>query len=912
MERYSVKNKYTYERVWQKDFSYSDRKKTSDNIIEGRYIYRTGELIGKGSAKIGVSVETELTAEQSRALAGASGICVSASATQAGICRVVFFGEGGESFMSVSEFCEGDKKAYFSTLKMKFAPRKMLVETDTEQNTDVSVSAACVLNPLGEWGGQSGFYSAVGGNVRDEDKRMILTLRGRTELCSPEFPDRSDTVCNMLMPRRNTVLFIIGNHSTASVAKLCFTTYEHTGWSEEASVSVPLLSDSEPHAYYFNLSESTKCSGRLKSFRLVLDGEGEIVIYRYSFEQEKPVRKFPGEILSCLADTEKSCVEVKGVITSEQTLGEYAGGKVRVYAATMEDEGDTPQGKALVGECDIAKEFCIENTELYSGNVSRLSTQFAAFVEFDGKEPVQLCERFYIENYEVFDSNPYSFYLPEYSVSVLDFGAKGDAYTNDTDAIQAAIDHVSAAGGGRVVVPGESGIYGRRYIVTNILMRPRVDLHLCEGAILWQSQVREDYTYRVTYGHDGIIPGINWTHNMHVSNLPLIQAANAHHVKITGHGKLRGMDIGSEEGVDMHMRYSSGCPDRIHLIMIGFFDTKFVECRDFEIVRCNNYHTAFYHCSDVYMANLKFHEVKCLSGDGIGIMIGTHDVTVNRCFVQSNDDYLVLVSVYSDPRGILWWTNTDDTHCGPYNITMRHCFVNAGTGGGVAFITWGTNDTVQERAEICGIRIYDNYFDGQKGIGGWFDNPYNGKVPFDNLETDDYSPVRDVRILNNRYTDFVTLGPVKATDFISDCGLHSHSDFVNGNFVLGGLANWTAFKNSNPDSVKTIIYCNKEKGCIDCFDCGDTALAQGLYIDAGRYEFECELMTGEDGAELYVLDIQGGETLHSERFVCCCPKTIVKTAFELDRTRDVYVGVRSASRNKDGFAVIDSCRIFKI
>lgn len=911
MERYSVKNKYTYERVWQNDYSYSDRKKVSDNIIWGRYIYRTGELIGEGIVRLGDSFTKELTAEQSKAVAGASGICVSIKAAQAGICRVVFFGDNGQSFMSVAEFGEGEKKARFSTLKMGFEPQKMLIEADTEQSINISVSISYVLNPLGEWGGQASFYSTVGGELCDEGRIMRLTLGGKTELCSPEFPDRSDTVCNMLMPRRNTVFFVIGNHSTSSSAKLYFTTYEHTEWSEEASVSLDLLSDTEPHAYYFNLSQSGKCSGRLKSFKLVFDGEGDVIIYRYSFEQEKPVWTAPGKIISCLADTQNNRVKITGEITCAGTLEKYFGGRIKIYATTMEDEGDTPQGKTLVGECSLAKSFCIDDIDLYSGNVSRLSTQFAAFIEADGEEPLQLCDRFYIENYEVFDSNPYLFDLPGYSVSVLDFGARGDAYTNDTDAIQAAIDHVSKMGGGRVVVPGESGIYGRRYIVTNILMRSDVDLHLCDGAVLWQSQVREDYTYRVTYGHDGVIPGINWTHNMHVSNLPLIQAANSHHIKITGHGKLRGMDIGSEEGVDMHMRYSSGCADRIHIIMVGFFDTKFVECRDFEIVRCNNYHTAFYHCSNVYTANLKFHEVKCLSGDGIGIMIGTHDVTVNRCFVQSNDDYLVLVSVYSDPRGILWWTNTDGAHCGPYNITMRHCFVNVGSGGGVAFITWGTNDPVQERAEICGIRIYDNYFDGQKGIGGWFDNPYNGRVPFDNLETDDYSPVRDVRIWNNRYTDFVTLGPVKATDFISDCGLHSHNDFVNGDFTLGGLANWTAFKNSSPDSVKTIIYCDKEKGCIDHFESGETALAQGLYLCGGSYEFSCELMTGDDGAELYVLDIQSGETIHSERFVCHYPQ-IVKTAFELDGTRDVYVGVRSNGNNKDGFAAIDNCRIYRI
>ena len=889
-----VKTKYTYEKKRQTDFSYNTEIKRSSNIIEGRYLYRDGVELAKIKLCDGVG-EASITEEQSRMLIAAGCFCA-ASDTQSDI-RVTFYSESGESFCSAGYGC----KCYFSLLDMSFVPVRVRVEGEGTQG--VAICGASVLDPLGEWGGQSAFYEVEGGQLSDDGAKMTLRLNGRTKLFSPELPDSSDTVMNMLMPRRNTILFVLGNNSTAEYARLYFTTHEHPDESEDY-VEVGLKSDGIPHAYYFNLSQSPRCSGRLKDFTLELNGEGEITVYRYSFEQEAPIWDAPLTIGECIANKDADSFTVRGIAES------IADCRVGIYQTCMLDESDGAEGKTLICEGEIIDgRLTVENIPLTDNNncgISRLSAQLVVFSESGQR----LSERFYIQNYEVFDQNPYPFELPDYSVSVSDFGALGDAYHNDTDAIQAAIDHVHAHGGGKVIVEGSTDRYGKRYIVTNLLMRSLVELHICEGAVLWQSQIRRDYPYEVTYGHDGVVEGVNWTHNMHVSNLPLIQAENSHHIKITGGGKLRGMDIGSEEGVDMHMRYSSGCPDRIHLIMIGFFNVHQVECRDIEIVRCNNYHTAFYHSSEVYAANLKFHEVKCLSGDGIGIMIGTHDVCVNRCFVQSNDDYLVLVSVYNDPRGLLWWANDEGCHCGPYNITMRHSYVDAGTGGGVAFITWGTSDPVAERAEICNIRIYDNYFGGQKGIGGWFDNPYSGRVPFDNAELDDYSPVRDVRILKNRYTDYVTLGPVKATDLVSDCGLCSHSNFVNGDFSLGGLANWTAVRNNHPESVAVIESGCKEKGRISHFECGRVALCQGLYLGAGAYTLSCELDVGASGAELFVSDLLLGNDLHA----VCIRKSHAKDvhmSFELDVAKNVYIGVRSADSDPNGFAVIDNCQVTK-
>lgn len=906
MNRYIVKTKYTYEKVRQTDLSYSDSRRMSQNRICGRYIYGQGNEIF--SADVCKNAEIMLPESVAEGISDASGIYIKADGGGDGTVSVTFFDGSGASFMSCCKADEACSGVRFSTYDMRFIPHRMLIECNGAK-LHITVRLCYVLNTLGEWGGQAHFYTCTGGQIKNDREVLRVMLNGRAHIDSALFPDNSESVYNMLMPRRNTVLAILGNGCGASHVRLYFTTHDSPYISEDKCVTLPMQKGIEPHAYYFNLSAcGDMCHGRLRSLRFECEGQGELVIYRYSFEQEKSLSDLPLCKCSCVADEKNRTVTVSGHLTDLSLCRD--GACVQVYMTCMADETRSSEGKTLVGEGSLCSDgsFTVSEIPLYDGSTSRLSAQFAVFLQYPEGEQICISDRLYIENYEIYETSPYDFDVPCYTVHASDFGARGDAYHNDTDAIQMALDEVDRHGGGRVIIDGSDSLYGKRYIVTNLLMHSHTELCIQHGAVLWQSQVRRDYPYEVSYGHDSVIEGIYWTHSMHVSNLPLIQAAGGEYIRICGGGAIRCMDTGSEEGVDMHQRYSCGCVDRIHLIMIGFFDVSHVECRDLELVRCNNYHTAFYHCSNVYIANMKLHEVKCLSGDGFGLMIGTHDVVVHRCFFQSNDDCLVLVSVKHDPRGLLWWTNIEGEHYAPYNITMRSSYIDANTGGGVAFITWGTDAPRLEDAQIHNIRIYDNRFGGYKAIGGWFDNPYKGRVPFDNMEEDDYSPVCNVRIYNNIYSGLLTLGCVHPTDFITDCGLHSCGDFVNGDFSLGGLANWTARKNSKDDSVKVITYCDKEKGCIDSFEYGETALCEGLYLESGGYIFSCELMTGTSGAELFVEHAQSGQLILCKKFTCRYPEE-VQAYFRLAYTGDYYIGVRSCSCEPDGFAIIDKCKI---
>ena len=100
------------------------------------------------------------------------------------------------------------------------------------------------------------------------------------------------------------------------------------------------------------------------------------------------------------------------------------------------------------------------------------------------------------------------------------FGAKGDGVAKDTAAIQAAIDSCSQKGGGTVLLTAGT------YLSAPIVLKSNISLQLDKGATLLGSADHAEY------------PPMNLFHLPDLQ--PLVSAANATNLAITGEGVIDG------------------------------------------------------------------------------------------------------------------------------------------------------------------------------------------------------------------------------------------------------------------------------------------------------------------------------------------------------------------------------------
>lgn len=270
--------------------------------------------------------------------------------------------------------------------------------------------------------------------------------------------------------------------------------------------------------------------------------------------------------------------------------------------------------------------------------------------------------------------------------NVKDFGAAGDGKTNDTAALQRAID-----AGGTVYLPEGVYISGTLYLKSN------GGLFLAPGAVIKASHNREDYN-----SLDYCPQNEKWDAEF-MAGTHLITAVEQENVFICGHGTIDG---DSHFWVNENQKYDNcdfyGHPSleaQRPAQMIYFVECKNVQVNDVRLMNAPFWHLFFHGCEDVQVCRLNIKgETKQWVNDGIDIDCCSR-VTVSDCIIETGDDAITLRA-----NG----KNTKRKNC--EDITITNCILTSYLDYGVRI---GVGEGVIKNALFSNIIIKDSLF----GIG---------------------------------------------------------------------------------------------------------------------------------------------------------------------------------------------------
>ncbi len=264
--------------------------------------------------------------------------------------------------------------------------------------------------------------------------------------------------------------------------------------------------------------------------------------------------------------------------------------------------------------------------------------------------------------------------------NILSYGAVSGGTALSTKALQQAIDEVSQAGGGRVIIPpGEFRIGG-------ITLKSFVDIHFETGAKLIASRDREDYTASLT----------SWTTNDTFNRVVLFYGDGLENVSFSGCGVIEGT---GQEDFGRYWGLPTPPPYRIGMIVIE--NSQNVRISDITVMYSDSWTLHFRACEDVFVTRVKIHNNYFhLNSDGIDPDSCTN-VTISDCHITAGDDCIVIK------------TTRPDAPC--RNITVTNCVLETSC----AAIKIGTeshsdfsdlrfsNITIRNTTVGCGLFVKD-------------------------------------------------------------------------------------------------------------------------------------------------------------------------------------------------------------
>jgi polygalacturonase len=229
-------------------------------------------------------------------------------------------------------------------------------------------------------------------------------------------------------------------------------------------------------------------------------------------------------------------------------------------------------------------------------------------------------------------------------ISVKDFGAKGDANTLDTAAIQRAIDVCSDTGGGVVWFPPGG------YVTGTILIKKNVSLNLSQGTTILGSLNPLDYRLLEPF-----VDGVGTTRGH-----ALIGCIDVSGVGIFGEGVI--------DGRGAELQTSAGkIPSAKPFLLLCSRSTS-VELSGVKLINSGAWTLHISQCIDVRVTGLTIRSIGLANNDGIDID-SSQRVRVERCTIETGDDAICLKTTSSIPcRDITVTGCTLTTRCAAFKI----------------------------------------------------------------------------------------------------------------------------------------------------------------------------------------------------------------------------------------------------
>jgi hypothetical protein len=249
--------------------------------------------------------------------------------------------------------------------------------------------------------------------------------------------------------------------------------------------------------------------------------------------------------------------------------------------------------------------------------------------------------------------------------NVVDFGAKGDGKTLDTQALQAAIDACHKDQGGTVLVP--AGVF----VIGTVEMKSNVTLHLsAQGKLLGSADGKQ-------YHAADAIP-LRGDSTLGDGNVGLIFAVNAENVTIEGPGTIDGQGAqfrSPTRGVPPPS--GRGGADRPYHLL--FYRCRNLRVRDIFLVASAFHSIRVIQSTFVWMDGIHIHNRVNGNNDGFHF-ISSEYVHVSNCDVQSQDDACAL---FGSCRFVEVTNSTFSTRWSvfrfgggnPENITISNCVI---------------------------------------------------------------------------------------------------------------------------------------------------------------------------------------------------------------------------------------------